>query len=76
MFEVMKPGNESRWQRRCALVLGKKLTKRIIQYFPIDQIGQLVPSFSTTLPMAIRPSIGGVMAKPFNMMLSPVVDFL
>ncbi len=42
MFEVMKTGNQSRGQARSTLLFGKKLTERIIQYFPINQVSQLI----------------------------------
>jgi hypothetical protein len=32
-----------------------------------------LPFFSTTLPILIRPKIGGVMAKPLIMVISSVV---
>ncbi|MCY1301307.1 hypothetical protein D9M70_509110 [compost metagenome] len=31
--------------------------------------GRRLPFFSTTLPIEIRPSTGGVIAKPFNMVV-------
>jgi hypothetical protein len=42
MFEVMKTGNQSRGQARSTLLFGKKLTEGIIQYFPINQVSELV----------------------------------